>query len=88
MGHTVKMRKGIFKLAMPLPPNMNYLRGEISCKLNQTNKQSPMPLLEHASYQKDKLFMFILIADMLLWLSLILGYYGNKEVFLSLLGSQ
>ena len=49
MGHIVKTKKEISKLAVLLLPNMNYLRGTISHKLNQLNKQSSMSLQEHAS---------------------------------------
>ena len=56
------MKKGTSKLVMLLQPNVNYLRGKASYKLNQPNKQSSMPLPGHASYQEDKL-IFILIAE-------------------------
>lgn len=35
MGHIIKMRKETLKLVILLLPNMNYLRREISHKVNQ-----------------------------------------------------
>lgn len=66
MGHMAKMKKGISKLVMLLLLNKNYLKEETSHKLNQPNKQSFVLIPEHASYQKDKLLLFILITVCLL----------------------
>lgn len=67
----------MFQLIILLPPHMTYSTEETSHKANPPNKQSPMPLPEHATlskrqtvntyiqvcnYQKDKLLKFILIA--------------------------
>lgn len=86
MVHTVKIKKGISKLVMLLLPNMTYLEGETSHKLNQPKKQSFIPFPEHAVYQKDTLLIFILIAGVFLRSSIIWGCYGNKGVFLRLQG--
>lgn len=86
MVHTVKMKKGISRVIILLPSNMSSLRGEISYKLNQHNEQSSLSLPEHASYQKGKLVLFVLIADTSLGRSMVWECYGNKGVFLHLLG--
>lgn len=88
MGHAVELKKRISKLAMLLLLNMTYLRKEPSHKLNWLHRQSSTLLLEHASYQKDKVLMFILTASMPLWLSMFWGCYRNKGVFLLPLGPQ
>lgn len=51
-GSYIEMKKGIFKLVMLLLPNTTYLKGEISHKLNQPNKQSSVPLPKHASIKR------------------------------------
>lgn len=59
MGHTVKMKRGISRLVMLLPPNTNYLEREISRKLKRPNKLSSTPSPDCAGYQKGKLVIFI-----------------------------
>lgn len=76
--HTVKMKKGISKLAMLLLPNIKYSRGETYHKLNQPSEQNSVPLPEQTSYQKDKVLIFVLTAGMPLGSSTIWGHYGNK----------
>ena len=47
-----------------------------------------MPLPENANYQKDKLLIFILTADVPLGSSMIWGCHGNKGAFLQPLRLQ
>lgn len=57
MGHTVEMKKEMFKLIILLPPNMNYSKEETLYKVNLPNKQSSMTLLEHASLSERQLLI-------------------------------
>lgn len=84
MGHTAKVKE----LVMILLPHNTYSKGETFHKLSEPNKHSSIPLPEHVNYQKDKLLIFIEIANMPLGLSVIWAYYENKGVFSHALGSH
>lgn len=66
---------------MLLVPNKNYGKGETSHKLSQTNERGPMLLPEHASYQKDKLSIFILKAGVPLGIIHDLGMLWKQRDF-------